>query len=373
MTILVLNAGSSSLKAALFKDGARIDAARIEEIGRGAPVLKHRGETRAIAPDAAHGDGLAALLDAFGARPETIAATGHRVVHGGAIFTAPTLLDAAALAQLPALNALAPLHNPAALSVIAAAQRLLPGAAAVACFDTAFHATQPEIATRFALPSDARTAGLRRYGFHGLSYAGLVRALEPAVPRRLLACHLGAGASLCAIKNGRSVATTMGYTPLDGLVMGTRSGALDPGAVLELARRIGVDETERLLNRESGLLGLSGVSADMRALEDSDDPRAAMAIAQFGYAVILHAGAMIAALGGLDAIAFTGGVGENAADLRRRICEGLRFTGLTLADAAPPSADGAIHAASSPVAAYVIPADEEAEIAHATAAIISQE
>ncbi|MEL6980341.1 MAG: acetate kinase, partial [Pseudomonadota bacterium] len=257
MAILVLNAGSSSLKTAVFERGRRVLEARVSAIGA-APELTLGAERRPLAKEIDHAGALSACLSALReTSAAAIDAVAHRVVHGGDLFDAPQRLDRAAMARLESLNALAPLHNPTALAVIRAAEAALPAAAQIACFDTAFHARQPEVARRFAIPDREATAGLTRYGFHGLSYQSLLERLNP-IPPRLLACHLGAGASLCAIRGGMSVATTMGYSPLDGLTMGTRSGAMDPSAALELARRVGVDEAETLLTRESGLLGLSG-------------------------------------------------------------------------------------------------------------------
>ena len=369
MAVLVLNAGSSSLKAAVFDGARRLIDGRVERIGaaQGASArLKIGGEDAELAGPTDHAAALGHLLDRIDV---PITAVGHRIVHGGTQFHAPVRIDAAVRAQLDALSPLAPLHNPVALTVVDAAARALPEAPQIGCFDTAFHATQPEIATRFALPAAAETAGLRRYGFHGLSYQGLVHSIGTPPPGRLLACHLGAGASLCAIRDGASIATTMGYSPLDGLVMGTRCGAIDPAAVLELARRMGIDAAENLLNRNSGLLGLSGESPDLRTLAASTRPEAAAAIDHFVYWIVRHAGSMIAALGGLDAIAFTGGIGENAADLRTRICRGLAWTGLLVADDAMPRPDGRFEAQGSTVDAWVIRCDEEATIAEAVVAL----
>ena len=363
MAILVLNAGSSSLKAAVFDGNRRLADGRVERIGtaQGAAArLKFGDEEAELSGPTDHAAALRHLLDRIDV---PITAVGHRIVHGGTLFHEPVRLDAAVRAQLEALSPLAPLHNPVALTVVDAAARVLPDAPQIGCFDTAFHATQPELATRFALPTGPETAGLRRYGFHGLSYQGLVRSLGTPPPARLLACHLGAGASLCAIRDGASVATTMGYSPLDGLVMGTRCGSIDPAAVLELARRVGIDAAEDLLNRKSGLIGLSGESPDLRTLAASTRPEAAAAIDQFVYWIVRHAGSMIAALGGLDAIAFTGGIGENAADIRARACAGLAWTGLRIADNAMPGPDGRFEADGSTVAAWVVACDEEATIA----------
>ncbi|MEM9011148.1 MAG: acetate kinase [Pseudomonadota bacterium] len=365
MSILILNAGSSSLKAALFEADGITALYRAQVAGLGtAPRLSLDGETAALPDDTDHAAALAALISPL---EDAVASIGHRVVHGGALFTEPTVLDDESRPALGALSALAPLHNPPALAVIDAVAEAIPGVVQVACFDTAFHARQPAEALRFALPTDDRTVGLQRYGFHGLSYEGLVEALDP-VPPRLLACHLGNGASLCAIRDGRSVATTMGYAPLGGLTMGTRVGEIDPAAVLELARRVGVEEAGRLLTEEAGLLGLSSESSDMAVLAASGREEAAFARRHFAYWVARQAGSMIAAMGGIDAIAFTGGIGENDGAIRTAIGGHLSWTGLRLAEEV--AADGDLAAPESTVAAWVVPADEEAVIARRVAALV---
>jgi len=253
------------------------------------------------------------------------------------------------------------LHNPANLAAIRALAELAPGLAQFASFDTAFHAGQPEVAARYAVPDTVAALGIRRYGFHGISYAGLVEAVaaKGPLPRRLLALHLGNGASLCAIVDGRSVATTMGYSPLEGLTMGTRSGGIDGNAVLRMAEVYGIAEAGRILNHESGLRGLSGAS-DMRALAQAGTPEAQFARDHFAYWAVRHAGSMIAAMGGIDALAFTGGIGEHDAEMRGQIMAGLAFTGLVVGDA---GLDEKLHDSTSLVAAWVIPAAEEASIA----------
>ncbi|WP_240758141.1 acetate/propionate family kinase [Palleronia sediminis] len=336
--ILILNCGSSSVKAAVFDDALReVSRMEVTEIGGGA-----RMDGRPVAaPD--HRAAIEALLGRLPARPVCAA---HRVVHGGAGLVAPCVIDAQTRAAIADAAALAPLHNPAALAGIDAVAAAAPGLPQVACFDTAFHATNPPEAVDYALPARWRAAGLRRYGFHGISYAGLVETLDP-LPARLLACHLGNGASLCAIAGGRSVATTMGYSPLSGLVMGSRTGDIDGNAVLALAAAEGIAGASRILNRESGLRALGGGS-DMRALHASPEGRAA--IDRFVYWAVRHAGSMIAAMGGLDAIAFTGGIGENDAAVRGRIVAGLAFAGA--------------------VPVHVVPAREEAWIARAARACL---
>ena len=331
MAVLVLNAGSSSLKLAGFgADLSPLIFASVAEIG-GAARLTLGGQS--VAVDAAnHAEALGALLDRLGGIGLGAAhwpLVGHRVVHGGPHLTGPRRIDAATLAAIEAAAPLAPLHNPPAIAAIRAIARLVPDARQVACFDTAFHATNPPEALLFALPDLPETAGLRRYGFHGLSYASLVEALPRQtgvpLPRRLLAFHLGNGASACAIVEGRSVATTMGYSPLDGLVMGTRAGSLDPEAVLVLAERVGLARARAILNRESGLAGLSGGVSDMRALLASPLPAAEFAISHFCHWAVRHGGALIAAMGGVDALAFTGGIGEHAAPVRDRIAGALAW------------------------------------------------
>lgn len=346
MSILVLNAGSSSIKSALFDgDLAPIDSLTLSE------VTDHQAA-------------VATILDHYASHRLTAAA--HRVVHGGVALTAPTRITPQVRAQIAALIPLAPLHNPAALAGIDAVTALVPDMPQVACFDTGFHATNPRVATAYAIPD---TPGIRRYGFHGISYADLVSRLAPQ-PHRLLAMHLGNGASLCAIKSGHSVATTMGYSPLDGLTMGTRSGAIDPAAVLALARLHGIDGAETLLNRHSGLLALGGAS-DMRTLSRSQTKDARFAIGHFTYWVVRHAGSMIAAMGGIDALAFTGGIGENDPNIRAAIMEGLAFTGLVMDADANVRGEARLHTDTSPVRAWIVPAQEERAIAAAALGLIA--
>ena len=340
--ILVLNAGSSSLKAATFTtDLVETDTISVSEIGPNAR-LTHRGLTEPTnAPT--HAAALTLILQTLG--PKTYIAAAHRIVHGGPNLTAPAHLIPAILAEIESCAALAPLHNPPALNAIRALQTLMPTLPQTASFDTAFHATNPPEATRFALPDIQATKGLRRYGFHGISYQSLTAALPRQtlhpLPARLLAFHLGNGASACAIKNGQSIATSMGYSPLDGLTMGTRPGSLDPAAVLALVERIGLEPTRILLNHHSGLKALGGTS-DMRALMETPTPSAEFAISHFCHWAIRHGGSLIAAMGGLDAIAFTGGIGEHAAGVRDRITAGLSYL---------------------PAPVHVVPAAEERQIA----------
>ncbi len=334
--VLVINAGSSSIKYAVFDGGLDEVLAGTEEIAPEGSARTAGGAVRALpgtqAPRAtSHEQALTRILDRLersGIPLTTLAAAAHRVVHGGANLTAPTRITPGITAKIRACNPLAPLHNPHNLAAIEALSTLAPALPQFASFDTAFHATNPAVAQRFAIPEELHKSNIRRFGFHGISYQALVDGFPPPLPEKLLAFHLGNGASLCAIHNGRSVATTMGYSPLDGLTMGTRPGSLDPGAVLDIVARLGLDEARETLNRRSGLLALSQQSADMRALLDSPTPGAALAVEHFCYWAARHAGSMIAAMQGVDAIAFTGGIGENAAPVRARILELLRWAGV---------------------------------------------
>lgn len=351
--LLVVNAGSSSLKLAVF-DGTltEIAQARAERIGTGGPA-DHR---------AALGTGLAEM----GISPSDLTAAAHRVVHGGAGLTAPCRITPSVEAEIEACAALAPLHNPANLTGIRALAALAPDLPQYASFDTAFHATNPALATTYALPLAERNRGLRRYGFHGLSYAAIVRKVKENIEsfpaKRLLVFHLGNGASACAIRDGQSVASTMGYSPLDGLTMGTRAGNLDPAVVLDLAARHGVEGASRLLNRESGLLGLAG-AADMRALQQAGTPEAAFARDHFAYWAARHAGSLIVAMGGLDAIVFTGGIGEKDAAIRAAILDRLAFAGAAHDPARNAEGAVALHQPGSRVAIWIVPAEEERQIA----------
>lgn len=301
---------------------------------------------------------------------------GHRIVHGGADFVAPVRIDAAVLDALARLEPLAPLHQPHNLAGVRAAMAAFDGVPQVACFDTAFHAVQPEVNRRFALPRALHDAGVRRYGFHGLSYESIVAQFAGIAPelaqRRVIVAHLGNGASMCAIAQGRSVATTMTFSPLDGLTMGTRCGHIDAAVVLYLMRSqsMSADRVEALLFRESGLLGISGVSSDMRVLEASAEPAAAEAIGHFAEQVVQHMGSLAGALRGVDAIVFTGGIGENGAALRERILEDCEWLGVNVDAAANRSGAARLTTAESPVSAWVLRTDEEAVIARHTARVL---
>ena len=348
--VLAVNAGSSSLKVASFPLAARPSlgdpngarwrpawtalAERLGGAAAGELRIRHadgRASTDALGESAGHVEALAALLargELFADEGEVVG-IGHRIVHGGAAHVAPAPVDDALLASLQALEPLAPLHQPHNLAGVRAARAAFPHLAQIACFDTAFHAEQHELNRRFALPAAWHDAGVRRYGFHGLSYESIVASLrrsEPALAEgRLVIAHLGNGASLCAVKEGRSVATTMSFSPLDGLTMGTRTGQIDAAVVFYLVRSGGLtlDAAEDLLFRRSGLLGLSGVSSDMRELHASASPAAQLAVDHFVEQVVQQTGRMAAALRGIDALVFSGGIGENAAWLRERVAASL--------------------------------------------------
>lgn len=334
--ILVINAGSSSIKLAVFSPSLEpLLTAQAAGIGSTAAAGELQIGTQESAPPLPnHATAFQRLLKGLAAQghgPGSFAAAGHRVVHGGTALTQPLTVTAEVLAQIDACSHLAPLHNPHNAAAIRSLMQLMPGVPQIACFDTAFHATCPEVAQRYAVPEDWHADGIRRYGFHGLSYEALVRSLRATgapLPRRLLACHLGNGASLCAILDGQSVATTMGYSPLEGLTMGTRSGSIDASAVLDRAERHGLSATRSDLIHRSGLLGLSGHSHDMRAIQEISTAPARFAVDHFCYWIMRHAGSMLAAMQGADAIAFTGGIGENAPDIRARVVKQLTWAGL---------------------------------------------
>lgn len=325
-----------------------------------------------------HQGALAALLKwhAQQGGGDRIAGVGHRIVHGGVNFVAPVRIDDAVLAELAALEPLAPLHQPHNLAGVRAATKAFDGVPQVACFDTAFHSTQTGVNRRFALPRALHDAGVRRYGFHGLSYESIVAQFTRLAPeladKRVIVAHLGNGASMCAMAQGRSVATTMSFSPLDGLTMGTRCGHLDAAVVLYLLRSRGMsaEQVETLLFRESGLLGLSGVSSDMRELEASAAPEAAEAIAHFVEQVVQHMGSLAAALRGVDAVIFTGGIGENASALRERILEECDWLGVNVDAAANSAGHARLTTPESPVSAWMLRTDEEAVIARHTAQVL---
>ncbi|MFP4273733.1 MAG: acetate/propionate family kinase [Paracoccaceae bacterium] len=390
--VLTLNAGSSSLKFGLFSASGPVPdclaRGKVERIG-GAARLVLREDGGSVTADHALGPGEgadhrgaldAALAALDAARPGAkVAVVGHRVVHGGAEFDAPVVLDGAILERLEALAPFAPLHQPHNLSGIAAARAAFPEARQVACFDTAFHRHHPFVNDTFGLPRAYYDKGVRRYGFHGLSYEFISGALAETAPHlhagRVVVAHLGNGASMCALKAGRSVASSMGFSALDGLPMGTRCGQLDPGVVLYLMQQEGLDADAiaDLLYRRSGLLGLSGISNDMRELEASDAPGACEALDYFVFRIRRELGGLAAALEGLDGVVFTGGIGENSALIRGRVCAGMGWLGIE-ADAERNAAGAALFSApSSRVDLRVIPTDEEAVIARAAAAQLSRD
>lgn len=381
MAILAVNAGSSSLKFSLhpLQDGqvqSHVLSGNIQGLEPGGtPSMgwtylgkKHK-ETLAVsaedAPFVVALDSLRALVQKLEAAPD-IEAVAHRVVHGGGVFTESVLVTPEVLERLACFNSLAPLHQPHNLEGIRRFQAAFPQLPQIACFDTAFHATMPEVDYAFALPKSLQDEGVRRYGFHGLSYQYIMSMLLEHTIRgrgRVVMAHLGNGASLCAALAGSSVATTMGFSALDGLMMGTRSGALDAGVLLYLMEQGWTHaQMEKLLYKQSGLLGVSGISADMRTLRASDSPDAERAVMQFTHRVIRESGALMACLGGLDVLAFSGGIGENDAVLREQVCNRLAWTGLRIDEQRNREADGkaayAVHAPDSRVEVWVIPTDE---------------
>ena len=390
--ILVLNAGSSSVKFSMFTvDPRKQDLAlryrgAIDGIGSdprfvvgdtdGRPVVDQALAGRSARPN--DHEGLLPVLHEWIAGQTDhlrVAAVGHRVVHGGEQFAAPALLDDVILDQLEKLTPLAPLHQPHNLAPIRVISRLAPDIPQVACFDTAFHRTQPSVSQLYALPRDLSAAGIKRYGFHGLSYEYIASVLPgivgDAARGRVVAAHLGNGCSMCAMRDGKSVATTMGFTALEGLPMGTRSGAIDPGIVLYLLteRGMSVADVSDLLYHRSGLLGVSGISNDMRNLLASTAPEAAGAVDLFVYRITRELGSLAAALGGLDVLVFTAGIGEHAAPVRARVCEDAAWLGIRLDAAASLAGKPRISTADSPVSVWVVPTNEELMIARHTLAL----
>jgi acetate kinase len=374
--ILTLNAGSSSIKFGLYLREAepqQIAVGQVDGLGPQARlILEARGDrSEADLGAADHSGGIAAILDAIGPVLEErrVTGVGHRVVHGGTEFDAPAVLTGEVRAALHRLAPLAPLHQPHNLAAVEAAVDAFPEALQVGCFDTAFHRGHPFVNDAFGLPRRLYDAGVRRYGFHGLSYdyiAGRLAADYPALHAgRVVVAHLGNGASMCGLREGRSVASTMGFSALDGLPMGTRCGQVDPGVLLYLLDEgMTPAELTAMLYKESGLKGLSGLSHDMRVLLASQAPEAAEAIDYYVFRIRRELGAMAAALGGIDGVVFCGGIGENAAPIRARVLEGMEWMGLVL-DAEANAAGGPVISAG-PATALVIPTDEERVIARAT-------
>lgn len=384
--LLVINAGSSSIKFTIYQTDTSYEliadvAGQIEGIG-GQPSLTVKNPdgvvliNRTLTVDEAPNHRGAITIIRTWLREyfagEILLAVGHRVVHGGQHYSAPVLINATVLAELETLVPLAPLHQPHNLATIRALLETMPSLPQVACFDTAFHCTQPTVAQRFAIPRRFAEEGIRRYGFHGLSYAyiaSILPTLEPTLAdARIIVAHLGSGASLCALHRGRSIATTMGFSPLDGLVMGTRCGSIDPGVLLYLMDRHSMDARalEQLLYHQSGLLGVSGISNDMRTLLASDNPHAQEAIELFVYRTGREIGSLAAALGGLDALVFTGGIGEYSAEIRAKVCHQAAWLGLELDDLANEAAATHISTLNSKLSAWIVPADENQMIAHHT-------
>jgi acetate kinase len=378
--LLVLNAGSSSVKFSLYGLEAAVPRLELKGQIEGLPDAAHfeaPGAERRWNEPLAHEQATDFLIEWIERRIEgrRLAAVGHRVVHGGTHYASPVRVDAQVLARLEALVPLAPLHQPHNLAAIRRLAALRPGLAQVACFDTAFHRAQSEVAQAFALPPEITREGVHRYGFHGLSYEFIAQALpgvdKRAASGRTVVAHLGNGASMCALRAGASVATTMGFTALEGLPMGTRCGSLDPGVLLWLMDQKGMDARaiEDLLYHRSGLLGVSGVSGDMRTLLASDVPAARAAIDLYVYRIGRELGSLAAALGGLDALVFTAGIGEHAAPVRARVCRDAAWLGLELDEAANAKGGPRISNASSRVSAWVIPTDEELMIARHAARV----
>jgi len=381
--ILTVNAGSSSIKFSIYAAGKELEErlrGQVDRIGGDNAELaieqEDGSEKRFHIGHADHRAAMAAILAHSGQAldGETVAGVGHRVVHGGTGFAAPTRLDDATVERLAALEPLAPLHQPHNLAAVRAARSAFPDAVQIACFDTAFHRTHPWVNDTFALPREWYDKGVRRYGFHGLSYdyvSGEIARIAPDLRHgKVVIAHLGNGASMCAVRDGRSVASTMGFTALDGLPMGTRCGQLDPGVLLYMLdhEKMAPAEITDLLYRKSGLKGLSGISHDMRELEASDKPEAAEAIDYFVFRIRRELGALAAVLGGLDALVFTGGIGEHSAHVREKVCEGMDWLGIGIDPAR--NAANALDLGTGTARVMVVPTDEERVIARAVNAAL---
>ena len=386
---LVLNAGSSSLKFCVFQrprgEGWRLAArGQIEGIGSSPQLSVKDPDGQCLTKqklDATVRNGRDAL-DALAAwlrfkyGGSRVVGVGHRVVHGGSRFKGPTVITPQVLAELYELVPLAPLHQPYNLAAIEAASERLPGVPQVACFDTSFHRGQSAVAELIPLPRELRELGLQRYGFHGLSYEYIASVLPEVAPsianERVIVAHLGSGASLCALKDRKSVDSTLGFTALDGLCMGTRPGALDPGVVLHLFQglKFSAKEVETLLYKKSGLIGISGISNDMRDLLGRREPEARLAVDYFVYCAAKEIGALAAVLGGIDGIVFTAGIGENSPEIRERICEACAWLGVEIDDAANDSGGPKISTEGSKISVWVVPTNEELMIARHTGALL---
>ncbi len=387
--ILVLNAGSSSLKFRLYRRGDARDwkldlRGQIEGIGRSPHLEIHDDNGKSLADetlDAGVSDGRKALEALAGWLRSRyagagVAGVGHRVVHGGARFEKPVRVTPEVLAALRELEPLAPLHQPYNLAAIEAVSERLADAPQVACFDTSFHRGQPAVAELVPLPGEIRRAGVQRYGFHGLSYEYIASVLPETAPEiasgRVIVAHLGSGASLCAMKHCKSLDSTLGFTALDGLCMGTRPGSVDPGVILHLFQGMHLQaaEVETILYKKSGLLGISGISNDMRELLASEAADARLAVDYFVYQAAKEIGALAAVLAGVDGLVFTAGIGENSPEIRRRICEASAWLGIQIDPRANESGAGLISTAASKVSAWVIPTNEELMIARHTADLL---
>ena len=386
-TVLVINAGSSSIKMSLYSVASQAELTlvlrgQIEGIATAQPRLSLKGSDGTILADstvlageaADHRGAMAVFAKALAGAPQraVIDAVGHRVVHGGVIHSKPVVIDDEVMRSLESLASLAPLHQPHNLAAIRAVAERLPGVPQVACFDTAFHRAHPKIADAYALPWDLYERGVRRYGFHGLSYEYVASVLPSEIASgRVVVAHLGSGASMCALRAGQSMDSTMGFTAVDGLPMGTRTGQIDPGVLLYLLEQgMSTKEIEALLYRKSGLLGLSGVSNDMRDLLASTDMRAKFAVDYFVYAVSKQLGALATTLGGLDAIVFTAGIGERSPVIRARVCQAAAWLGVELDEGDNAGHGPRISRPGSRVSAWVIPTNEELMIARHTVAIL---
>ncbi len=390
--VVVLNAGSSSIKFSLYLEWEKILEPRIQGQVEGlytrarfvakAADGKLKAETSwPVGVTLGHGGALDHLIGYLRSElgGDRLIGIGHRVVHGGLAYTQPVRVDQEVLKVLETFIPLAPLHQPHNLSPIRRALERVPDLPQVACFDTSFHRTQPEVAQLFALPHALRKAGIMRYGFHGLSYQYIASALPEIAPvaaiGKTVVLHLGNGSSMCAMEAGRSIASTMGFTAVEGLPMGTRCGSLDPGVILYLIAQLGMStqEVEKLIYNRSGLLGVSGISSDMRTLLASDDPRARLAVDLFVYRISRELGSLAAALGGLDAIVFTAGIGQNSPIIRSRICRSAAWLGLEIDETANTTNRTRISTPSSPVSVWVVPTDEEIMIARYTRELVELE
>jgi acetate kinase len=388
--IVVLNAGSSSIKFSLFlarSEDLELDVrGQIEGlytaprfVAKGRDGKQRNEKSWAAGTKLGHNGALQHLVEFLKQElgDDRLVGIGHRVVHGGLDYAEPVRIDAQVLASLEKFIPLAPLHQPHNLAPIREAAALLPDLPQVACFDTAFHRTNPDVAQRFAIPAELHDAGVRRYGFHGLSYEYVASVLPQydakAASGRTVVLHLGNGSSMCALAGSKSIASTMGFTAVDGLPMGTRTGALDPGVILYLLdeRKMDARAIEKLIYQQSGLLGVSGISSDMRTLMESDDPRAKLATDLFCYRIRRELGALAAVLGGLDAIVFTAGIGENSVDIRAQVCRDAAWLGAELDHAANMKGGSRISTAASRVSVWSIATNEELMIARHTRKLLA--